>query len=199
MGAGALCSLLARDPLRFERLVFVMPSVLDEPRTDDSVDRLGEMARYVDNGDVEALTSLLLDGEHFGVRSRPAVQAWCSHQAATMVRTPVSRAMRALQTAVPLADRRVLAAATAPALVIAQEQDTAHPVWVAEQLAASLPDAHLEVLAPGGILWRHRALMRDLVGAFLSGEPREPVHLERHKGAHLTESGNRGSSAEDPR
>ena len=41
-------------------------------------------------------------------------------------------------------------------------------VWVAEQLAATLPQAHLEVMPPGGILWRHRAAMRHLIGEFLS-------------------------------
>ena len=116
MGAGALCSLLARTPLRFERLVFALPAVLDRPRTD------------------RALDGLKLSAE------------------------------------VPLRDRGTLAAVTAPALVIAQEQDAAHPVWVAQELAASLPDAHLVVLPPGGILLRHRALMRDLIGGFLSGE-----------------------------
>ena len=75
-----------------------------------------------------------------------------------------------LAAAAPLSDRAVLRAVTAPALVIAQEQDTEHPVWVAEQLAASLPNAHLEVLSPGGILVRHRARMRELIGGFLNGE-----------------------------
>lgn len=169
MGAGALCSLLARTPLRFERLVFVMPAVLDRPRTDDALGRLVEMARCVDHRDVEGLTALLLAGEPVAVRSQPAVQLWCRRQAAALVGTPVSRALRALPTAVPLADRGVLAAVSAPTLVIAQEQDPAHPVWVAEQLASSLPDAHLEVMTPSGILWRHRARLRDLVGGFLSG------------------------------
>jgi pimeloyl-ACP methyl ester carboxylesterase len=198
MGAGALCSLLARAPLRFERLVFVMPAVLDQPRTDGALDRLAEMALRVDSGDVEGLTELLLEGEPLSVRTRPAVQAWCRRQAATMVGTSVSRALRELQTLVPLADRGVLAAVRAPALVIAQEQDTAHPVWVAEQLAGSLPDAHLEVLAPGGILWRHRALMRDLIGRFLSGGPAERFITKSRSAAHLTEPGHGGSTADEP-
>jgi 3-oxoadipate enol-lactonase len=75
-----------------------------------------------------------------------------------------------LADAAPLTDRAVLRAVIAPALVIAQEQDPEHPVWVAEQLAASLPNAHLEVLAPGGILVRHRDAMRELIGGFLNGE-----------------------------
>lgn len=167
MGAGALCSLLAAAPLRFERLVFVMPAVLDRPRTDDGLDRLVEMAQCADNRDVEGLAALLLEGEDVSVRTKPAVQLWCRRQAGMLVGTPVSRALRALLTAVPLPDRAVLAAVTAPVLVIAQEQDPAHPVWVAEQLAASLPNARLEVMAPGGLLWRHRGKMRDLIGGFL--------------------------------
>ena len=168
MGAGALCSLLARTPFRFGRLVFVMPAVLDRPRTDHSLDRLAEMAQRVDDGDVESLTALLLEGEPDSVRAEPAVHDWCRSQAVAMVGTPVSAALRALPTAVPLTDRSVLAAVIAPALVIAQEDDPAHPVWVAEQLAASLPGSRLEVLAPGGILWRHRARMRELIGGFLA-------------------------------
>ena len=104
------------------------------------------------------------------VRTRPVVQLWCRRQAVTMVGTSVSLALRALPTAVPLTDRGVLAAVTAPVLVVAQEEDPAHPVWVAQQLAAALPHAHLEVMAPGGVLWRHRALMRELIGEFLSAD-----------------------------
>ena len=170
MGAGAMCSLLARTPLRFERLVFVMPAVLDTPRTDAALDRLVDLAQAVDHRDVEALTALLLEKEAAEVRSQRAVQLWCRRQAAALVGTPVSAALRALPAAVPLTDRGVLAAVTVPALVIAQDQDPAHPVWVAEQLAALLPDARLEVMAPGGLMWRHRAVMRDLIGGFLSGD-----------------------------
>jgi pimeloyl-ACP methyl ester carboxylesterase len=185
MGAGALCTLLARTPLRFERLVLVMPAVLDRPRTDEALDRLVEMGRLVDHGDLEALTALLLEVEPASVRERPAVQLWCRRQAAAMVGTAVSGALRTLPTAVPLTDRGVLTAVTAPALVIAQEEDPLHPVWVAEQLAASLPGASLEVMAPGGLMWRHRAQMRELIGGFLSGidagsSPSSPSSLPAH-------------------
>lgn len=169
MGAGALCSLLAASPLRFRRLVFVMPAVLDRPRTDGALDRMVAMARCVDDHDVQGLTALLLQAEPASARTQPAVRLWCRRQAVAMAGTAVSRALRALPAAVPLADGGVLAAVRAPALVIAQEGDPAHPVGVAEQLAGLLPDAHLEVLAPGGLLWRHRDAMRELIGGFLSG------------------------------
>jgi pimeloyl-ACP methyl ester carboxylesterase len=171
MGAGALCSLLAATPLRFERLVFVMPAVLDQPRSDDGPSRLVEMAQYVENGDIESLTALLLEAEPASVRNQPRVQLRCRRQATAMVRTPIPQALRASPTALPLTERGVLAQVNAPALVIAQEQDPAHPVRVAEQLAGALPNARLEVLAPGGLMWRHRVLMRELIGGFLSGEP----------------------------
>jgi hypothetical protein len=41
-------------------------------------------------------------------------------------------------------------------------------VGVAEELCAVLPHARLEVLPPGGIMWRHRSVIRGLVGDFLS-------------------------------
>jgi pimeloyl-ACP methyl ester carboxylesterase len=173
MGAGALCNLLARNPIRFERAIFVMPAALDRPRNDEALGRLVAMGQLVDRCDLEGLTALLLENEPAEVRARPAVQLWCRRQAAAMVGTAVSRALRTLPTAVPLTDGGLLTAVTASALVIAQEDDPLHPVWVAEQLAASLPGAHLEVMPPGGIMWRHRALMRDLIGGFLSGEPRQ--------------------------
>lgn len=184
MGAGALCSLLARTPHRFERLVFVMPSVLDRPRCDAALDRLVAMAQQIDHRDVEGLTALLLEGEPSSVRNLPAVQLWCSRQAAALVGTPVSGALRALPGAVALKDRGALAAVTAPVLVIAQEDDPLHPVWVAEALAAILPDARLEVMAPGGLLWLHRPRLRELIGGFLSAQP-----AERHTRASQTIGG----------
>ena len=134
MGAGALCSLLARTPLRFERLVFALPAVLDRPRTDESMAKL------------------------------------------------------ALAAAVPLADRAVLSAVAAPSLVIAQEHDPDHPLWVAEELAASLPNARLVVLPPGGILLRHREGMRELIGGFLNTQvpstTRSPVEKAQYDRAN---------------
>ena len=40
MGAGALCSLLEQQPDRFDRLVLVIPAVVDRPRSDAAMDRL---------------------------------------------------------------------------------------------------------------------------------------------------------------
>lgn len=168
MGAGAMCSLLQHEPARFERLVFVMPAVLDRPRRDAAMDRLEAMAGCAEQRDVEGLAALLLQEQPAQVRQQPAVKLWCRRQALALVGTAVARALRALPHAVPLTDRTALRAVTAPTLVLAQEDDPAHPVWVAEELADLLPDARLELLPPGGIMWRHRKRVRDVIGGFLS-------------------------------
>ena len=68
----------------------------------------------------------------------------------------------------PIGDRAALAAVTAPALVIAQQGDSAHPVWVAEQLADALPAGQLRVFGAEGALWSARAELRALVAGFLN-------------------------------
>ena len=107
MGAGALCRLLAHTPGRFERLVFVMPAALDQPRTDDGLNRMLEMAHCVENRDVQTLTALLLEAEPVGVRNRTGVELGCRRQAAAMVGTEVAQALRALSTTVPKSVRRL--------------------------------------------------------------------------------------------
>lgn len=171
MGAGALCAGLARDPARFERLVLVLPAVLDRPRTDAAMERFARLAGLVDARDVDGAAAHLLAEQPADLRGDAGVRQWCRDQAERLVATPVARALRTLPHERPLTDRDALQAVRAEVLVLAQEGDPAHPVPVAEQLADVLPHASLEVLPPGGIMWRHRARVRDLVGSFLSTDP----------------------------
>lgn len=168
MGAGALCHWLERAPDRFERLVLVIPAVLDRPRSGAATDRLVAMADRADERDVEGMAELLLRDQPPAVQSEPAVRTWCLGQARRLVGTPVSRALRALPGAVAMDDREALRAIPAPTLVLAQEDDPTHPVSVAEEIAELVPDSHLEVLPPGGLLWRHRRRVRDRIGRFLT-------------------------------
>lgn len=193
MGAGALCRLLEETPHRFERLVFVIPAVLDVPRSDAALDRLIAMADCADHRDVDGMSDLLLLEQPQAARSRLDVRAWCRRQARALVGTPVSRALRSLPGATALSDRAVLRGIPAPALVVAQEADPAHPVWVAEELASCLPHATLKVFPPGGIVWAHRRAVRGLIGDFLSGAPADeaqslndqPRSSDRPEGNHV--------------
>lgn len=168
MGAGAIAHLLERVPDRFERIVLALPAVLDTPRTDIALERLLEMGRLADEHDVDGVFELLLleqPGEH---RDDPVVRNWCMAQAHTIVRTDVSRALRTIPHATAVHDRRSLQAVQAQVLVLGQEDDPAHPLWVSREIADLIPNARLEVLPPGGILWSHRARVRELVRDFLA-------------------------------
>lgn len=168
MGAGAMCALLEQTPDRFERLVFVIPALIDSPRTDAALERLIRLAGHVEEQDLEGIAEHLCSEQPEGVRDQASVRAWAEGQARLLAGTPVSRALRALPGAVPVTDRSVLGRVTVPALVIGQQDDDVHPEHVAHELAEALPDATLEILPPGGVLWSHRARVRELVSAFLS-------------------------------
>jgi pimeloyl-ACP methyl ester carboxylesterase len=169
LGSHALMALVAATADRFERLVFVLPAAVDGVSPSS---RGAEMAELVDRRDVEGLARLLVDWQPPAVRDLPAVRLWARRQADDLAGTPIAIALRELPERVPLpAGAEALRQVRAPALVIAQEGDPIHPVSAAEQLAGWLPDARLEVLPPGGVLWRDRARLRALVADFLSADP----------------------------
>lgn len=51
-------------------------------------------------------------------------------------------------------------------LVLTHADDPAHPVEIAESIAAAIPDSRLEVLPAGSILWRGRHEVRRILGEF---------------------------------
>ncbi len=168
MGAGALCHLLEVEPARFDRVVMVIPAVLDTPRTDHALERLIRMGELAQDRDVDGVFELMLLEQPEPMRERPQVRAWCRDQAEVIVRTDVSRALRTIPHEVAMSDREALRGIRAPILVLAQEDDPAHPVRVAQEISRLAPDATLEVLPPGGIMWSHRSHVRKLIGEFLS-------------------------------
>lgn len=176
LGAGALTALVARAPDRFQRLVLFLPAALDRPREDAALRRLETMADLVDDRDTEGVARLLLAEQPAALRVRADVTTWVRRQARVLVGTPVSRALRELPSQHPLTDRAELTAVAASVLVIAQEQDEAHPVWVAEQTAAAFPAGRLHVFGPGGALWTHRRELRTLIAGFLN-PPAPPAAL----------------------
>lgn len=179
MGAGALCALLAEDPGRFERIVLVLPAALDAPREAPLLARADALAALVAAGDAPNLALALAQEQAAAPEAAPAVAQWAAGHARWLLATRPVRALREMPRQIPVPDAAPLAAVTAPALVIAQEDDPVHPVAVARRLAAALGRAELVVFPPGGLLWAHRATLRRSVGEFLtggdSGEPKGPA------------------------
>ncbi|MDO3703883.1 alpha/beta hydrolase [Micromonospora sp. C28SCA-DRY-2] len=168
LGAGALCRLLAESPERFDRLVFFLPAVLDRPRGEIAQARLTALLDAVESGDASAVAEVVSVELPPGVRNTPAGWAYLRQRLDQLLRDGLAPGLASLPEQVPLRDAGVLAAVTAPALVIGCAGDDLHPVEVAEQLAAALPAATLHVYDRPGVLWTERADLRSRISTFLN-------------------------------
>jgi pimeloyl-ACP methyl ester carboxylesterase len=167
MGTGALWSLLARRPDRFERVVSFLPGALDRPRTDDAVRRFDVLTAALDRGDLPAVQQFVAD--EIPPDLRDAASAYISSRARFLLESPgIAVGVRSLPAVTPVPDRSVLAAVSADVLVLAQEGDPLHPAQVARDLAAVLPKARLVVFDRPGVVFRERARLRSLIRDFLN-------------------------------
>ncbi|HEX5594776.1 MAG TPA: alpha/beta hydrolase [Micromonosporaceae bacterium] len=169
LGAGALCRLLAQSPERFERVVFFLPAVLDESRPDAARSRLVELLEAVETGDAGDVAEAVSPELPSAVRNTPAGWAYLRQRIDQLMRDGLAPALATLPDQVAVADRSTLAEVTAPALVIGCLGDELHPVAVAEQLAATLPNATLHVYDRPGVFWTDRADLRERISTFLNG------------------------------
>ncbi|MET7748223.1 alpha/beta hydrolase [Micromonospora sp. NPDC005367] len=168
LGAGALCRLLSQSPERFERLVFFLPAVLDRPRGEVARQRLTALLDAVESGDASAVAEAVSVELPAAIRNTPAGWAYLRQRLDQLLRDGLASGLAGLPEQVALPDAAVLSAVTAPALVIACAGDDLHPVEVAEQLAAVLPQATLHVYDRPNILWTERADLRGRISAFLN-------------------------------
>ncbi|MER7417924.1 alpha/beta hydrolase [Micromonospora peucetia] len=168
LGAGALCRLLTESPERFERLVFFLPAALDQPRGEVAQARLTALFDAVESGDSSAVADVVQVELPPAVRNTPAGWAYLRQRLDQMLRDGLAPGLATLPEQAPLRDAGSLAAVTAPALVIGCAGDDLHPVEVAEQLTAALPQATLHVYDRPGVLWTERADLRSRISAFLN-------------------------------
>jgi 3-oxoadipate enol-lactonase len=168
LGAGALCRLLAESPERFEKLVFFLPAVLDQPRGPVAWERVNALLEAVESGDASAVADVVSLELPAAVRNTPAGWAYLRQRLDQLLRDGLADGLATLAEQVPLNDATALAAVTAPALVIGCAGDDLHPVEVAEQLAAALPRATLHVYDRPGVLWSERADLRGRISGFLN-------------------------------
>ena len=171
MGAGALLSLLARRPDRFERVVLFLPAAVDRPRTDTAVRRVTALAGALDARDAAAVEALVREELPQDVLGLPAVEAYVRSRTRFLLDSPgVTVALRALPKGTPVEDASRLAAVSAQVLLLAQEGDPLHPAQVARDLAAVLPRARLVVFGAPGVVFRERARLRAEISGFLDAD-----------------------------
>ncbi|MEP6666673.1 MAG: alpha/beta hydrolase [Nocardioidaceae bacterium] len=168
LGAGALLRAAAATPEAFQRLVFVLPATIDQPRTDPAITRMQMMAELIEDRDIDGLARALVEEQPVSVQDRPDVKLWAQRQARRLSATTVARGLRELPPQHPLESRDGLADIDCPVLVIGQEDDAAHPAALARELAEALPHAEVEIFSVGGVLWTHRAELRSRIAHFLN-------------------------------
>jgi pimeloyl-ACP methyl ester carboxylesterase len=167
LGAGALCRLLAQTPDRFERAVFFLPAVLDEPRAPAAVARLRALVDAVTAEDGPQTATLLANEIPLSLRERPAAWRYIRERLDALLRDGLV-GVGDLLTSTALPDRTALKAVTAECLVIGCRGDVAHPADVAERLADLLPNATLHVYPQPAVLWTDRADLRTRISEFLN-------------------------------
>jgi pimeloyl-ACP methyl ester carboxylesterase len=169
LGAGALVRLLADHPDRFGRLVFLLPAALDEPVVGHPLSlRTAELLETLPKD--EAIERILHEsGRDRSYVENPGLRDFDLLMWQDLDPIGVAGAIRGIIGEVAVQDRVRLHAVRAPALVIAREGDGLHPIAVARDLAASLPDAELIELASEAELFEAIPMLVQRVAAFLGG------------------------------
>jgi len=167
LGSGALLRALTRDPLRFERLAFVLPAALDQPAEPAAQARVERLRAAIDAADEDAVAALLLEEVPERLRGRTGAGLLIGRRARSLAgrRPPPPR-----DDSLPVPSLGVLAEVTAPALVVGQAEDQVHPLALAAALAAALPAGRLLALPPGGLFWTATRQVQDALADHLSLE-----------------------------
>lgn len=130
---------------------------------------LEQMRGLVADRDVAGIVDLMLSREPAEVAQMLPVRAWTKAKAENLVNTEMSDGLGlALEIAVDGDSEALenLRSFPGEVLVLTHEDDAAHPVEVAEAIAAAIPSSRLEVLPAGSILWRGRHEVRRILGEF---------------------------------
>jgi 3-oxoadipate enol-lactonase len=174
LGAGALCRLLAQTPDRFERVVFFLPSVLDEPRAPTAMARVRALLEAVEANDAPTAATLLSAEIPPALRDQPAAWRYIRERLDALMKDGLSTALSDLPSQAALPDRNVLDGVTASVLVIGCRGDEAHPAATAQALASALPRATLHIYDQPAVLWNHRTDLRARISEFLNDLPPTP-------------------------
>ncbi len=171
LGAGALAHLVARQPDRFERLVFLLPATLDGSIGDRPIyERTAELLETLPRDD--AIEAILDESGRAGnYEAQPGLREFDMLLWQDMNPVGVARAIREVVRDAAVPDLAVLARVQTPTLVISREGDAIHPASVARRLAEVMPNAEAIVLESEDDLIGSIPILVERVSRFLAGRP----------------------------
>jgi pimeloyl-ACP methyl ester carboxylesterase len=149
LGAGAIAHLVAGQPARFRKLVFLLPAGLDQPFM--YKERLQRTASLVEGRSLEeAVEELLNDPERLANYAEyPWQRDFDRQMLADLNVVGVPRAIREIIEDWPLQDREDMRKVAAPTLLICREGDDIHPAIVGRILSEIMPNAELIMFEDG--------------------------------------------------
>ena len=168
LGAGAITNVVAREPDRFDKVVFLLPAALDVALADHAgYDRVAELLETL--GKDQAIETILAEGGRAAAYERaPWLRELDLLLWQDMNPVGVARAIREVVRDVALPDREALRAVRAPTLIIAREGDAIHPVALAHVLVELMPNADLILSAGERELFDEIPVLVERVRAFLA-------------------------------
>ena len=168
LGAGAVTRLLAEDPDRFERLVFLLPAALDDPVVGHPLSlRTAELLETLPKDEAIA-RALAESGREAAYARAPGLREFDMLLWRDLDPVGVARAIRGLIGEVAIEDRDQLRKVSAPALVIGRRGDSLHPIEVAVAIADLLPNGELIELGSEQELFDSIPMLVDRVARFLA-------------------------------
>jgi pimeloyl-ACP methyl ester carboxylesterase len=168
LGQGAITHLLARDPERFDRIVFVMPAALDLGLADHArFDHVADLLETLPTD--EAIQRIVADSKRVAeYDEKPWLRELDMFLWQDLNAVGVARAIREITRDVAITDRDLLRKVTAPTLILCQEGDEIHPVELGYVLAELMPNTDLIVLGSEDELLARLPELVTRVAAFLA-------------------------------
>jgi pimeloyl-ACP methyl ester carboxylesterase len=167
LGAGAIMSLLEHDPIRFDRIVMLLPASLDAPfRNPERFDAIADLLEaYPKDEAIERILEMS--------RERYERAPWLRQIDLLLWEDMnpggVARAIREVTRDISISDRELLGKVDAPVLLICREGDAIHPAELGRILHELLPNSELVTLASEEELIASIPRLIERVRAFLEG------------------------------
>jgi pimeloyl-ACP methyl ester carboxylesterase len=165
-----MLNLLADRPDRFERLLFFIPARIDG-QSAATKDRYPALAGLLESHSLDEAAEMVLAAPESQplFEARPAWRELMRARVLRMNRVGVPRALRAfVDGRPPVADASLLRRVSAPALVLAHENDPIHPAEVARRLGELLQNCDVRLWPEPLAMLDDFSAFADTIGGFLT-------------------------------